>query len=160
MSLADLIKKRETRKDVYANSAKTASDVKLAPPQLAKIATLALADPAEEHAPAFASTGGAAPTSEWWRFYYADGQLKEATYSPPVNHAEALRGEPDARLAEPFEPMLRHPVEPLSEKEEVAVRSSLAAIGETDEEMIMVALEQCRTDQDARDAFLAMARRK
>ena len=158
MSLADLIKKRETRKDAHAISAKTANDDRLATPQLAKIATLALAGPAEELVSTSASTEDVAPTSEWWRFHYADGKPKEATYFPAVSHPEALMGESGAILAEPFQPRPRHPAEPLSEKEEASIRALLAAIGEEDEAMIIMALEQCRTDQDARDAYLDMAK--
>ena len=62
--------------------------------------------------------------------------------------------------AEPFEPIRRQPDEPLSEDEEIEIREWLTYIGESDEAMIRVALEQCRTDADAREAFLRMTREK
>ena len=99
-------------------------------------------------------------TSHWWRFHYANREPKEASYWPMVNEAEALEGEPDAISAEPFEPIPRQPDEPLSEDEEIKIREWLTYIGETDEAMITVALEQCRTDVEARDAFLRMTREK
>jgi hypothetical protein len=156
MSLADLIKKRGTRKDANANSANVASDKRLSTPPIARIATLALAKTADELVPDLA--GDTATTFYWWQFHYADGGLKYASYCSPTTHDEALAGEPDAMSAEPFEPILRPPAEPLTEKEEGLVRTLLDAIGEEDEVVIARALEQCRTDQDAKDAFLEIAK--
>ena len=97
-------------------------------------------------------------TSHWWRFHYSNRESKEASYWPMVNEAEALEGEPDAISAEPFEPIRGQPDEPLSEDEEIEIREWLTYIGETDEAMIRVAIEQCRTDANAREAFLRNGR--
>jgi hypothetical protein len=93
----------------------------------------------------------------WWRFHYADRHSKEACYCPPASQDHALAGEPDAITAEAFEPVLQEPDEPLSEKDKAVIRSLLADIGE-DDEGIALALEKCRTNQDARDAFLKLAK--
>jgi hypothetical protein len=96
-------------------------------------------------------------TSCWWRFTYTDGDRKEACYCPPVTRAEALAGEPGAINAESFEPTPRQPDEPLSETDEATVWMWLADIGE-DDEGISMALGQCRTNQDAREGFLRLAK--
>lgn len=157
MSLADLIKKRKTKKEATANSAKAANDKGLSTPPLAKLAALALADTAGKHIPTLAPIGCDATISRWWLFHYADRHPKEACYYPAATRDHALAGEPDAITAEAFEPVLREPDEPLSEKDEAVIRSLLADTGE-DDEGIAVALELCRTDQDARDAFLRLAK--
>ena len=105
-----------------------------------------------------ADNGNADISSRWWRFHYTDREPKEASYSPAATHAHALAGEPDAITAEAFEPIRQLPDKPLSEEDEASVRALLAGIGEADEGMITVALEQCRTGQDARDAFLQLAK--
>ena len=72
MSLADLIKKRKTKKEATANSAKTAIDKGLSTTPLAKLAALALADNAGKPIPGLAHIGGDATISRWWRFHYPD----------------------------------------------------------------------------------------
>jgi hypothetical protein len=104
-----------------------------------------------------ADNGKAAISSRWWRFHYADRHPKEACYCPPASKVYALAGEPDAITAEAFESVLREPGEPLNEKDEALVRAWLADIGE-DDEGVTLALEKCRTDQDAREGFLQMAK--
>ena len=96
-------------------------------------------------------------TSQWWRFHYAQGDSKEASYSPAATHAEAMAGEPDAIKAEPFEPLLREPNAPLSQEEEATILDWLERINEKDEAIISAALHQCQTDQDARDFFIGLA---
>lgn len=86
-----------------------------------------------------------------------DSTVKEASYSPAATHAEAMTGEPDAVSAEPFEPLLREPNGPLSEKEETVLLNWLKRIDETDETMIRAMLRQCQTHQEARDFFLGLA---
>jgi hypothetical protein len=159
MSLADLIKKRNIRKSAIANPANVANEKQAMGESLA---TLALAKAANDEAsPRKVGAGDTATTSHWWRFHYSNREPKEASYWPPVNEAEALEGEPEAISAEPFEPIRRQPDEPLSENEGIEIREWLTYIGETDEAMItVVTLEQCRTDADAREAFLRMAREK
>lgn len=157
MSLADLIKKRETR-TAAANSAKTANDERRSSPPLAKLATLALANAAEGHGPVLGKTGSAVTAiSQWWRFHYADGTVKEASYSAEATRAEALAGEPDAIKAEPFEPLLRKPHAPLSQEEEATLLDWLRRIDETDEAIITAMLHKCQTNQDAKDFFIGLA---
>src|SRR5690348_3799721 len=154
MSLADLIKKRRIGKSAIANPANVANEKQPTGESLAELATLALAKAADDEAPLLkVDAGDTATTSHWWRFRYSNREPKEASYWPSVNEAEALEGEPEAISAEPFEPIRRQPDEPLSENEGIEIREWLTYIGETDEAMITVTLEQCRTDADAREAF-------
>jgi hypothetical protein len=92
--------------------------------------------------------------SALWRFHYPDRKPKEARFSPPVSHAEALTGEQDAIRAEPFEPICRQPNLALRERDEAKVRKWLAHIGETDGEVVAEVLDQCRTDADARKYYI------
>ena len=96
-------------------------------------------------------------TSQWWRFHYAQGDSKEASYSPAATHAEAMAGEPDAIKAEPFEPLLREPRALLSHEEKTILLDWLGRINETDEAIISAMLHQCRMDQEARDFFIGLA---
>ncbi|WON74234.1 hypothetical protein [Nitrosospira sp. Is2] len=161
MSLADLIKKRNIRKSAIANPANDANEKQATDESLAKLATLALASVGNNEA-SLRKVGASdtATTSHWWRFNYSNHELTEASYWPPVSEAEALEGEPEAISAEPFEPIPRQPDEPFSKDEEIEIREWLTYVGETDEAMIAVALEQCCTDADAREAFLRTAREK
>ena len=160
MSLVDLIRGKKAP-DQFG----TATPATLATPEpgekatVATVATVAVAIPADSipETPVKAGTSNTATVSHWWRFHYSNREPKEASYWPTVNETEALEGEPDAISAEPFEPTRRQPDEPLSEDEEIEIREWLTYIGETDEAMITVALEQCRTDAEAREAFLRMA---
>ena len=158
MSIVDLIKKREIRKDSRANPANVANDERLSTTPLATLATLALASTADERVFNLGKTGAgdAATTYYWWRFHYADDHSKEASYCPPVTHAEALAGEPDAITAQPFKPLPRQPKEPLSEKDEASIRVWLTRINETDDEIAAV-LHQCRCDEGARTSFISLA---
>jgi hypothetical protein len=156
LSLKDLIRGKRVP-DNFA----TATPATVATPKpekgqpVADVATVAVAIPTKAN-PAIQIIDGAddtASVSPWWRFHYINCDPKEVMYSPPVNHAEALSGEPDAISAEPFVPALEKPDEPLSMEEEAEIRGWLASIGETDEGMIAAVLEQCNTDAEARRAF-------
>jgi hypothetical protein len=123
---------------------------------VASVATVAVAIPAKAN-PAIEVSDRAddtATVSPWWRFHYINREAREVMYSPPVNHAEALSGEPDAISAEPFVPAVEKPDEPLSMEEEGEIRVWLASIEETDEAMIAAVLGQCETDAKTRSAFL------
>lgn len=104
------------------------------------------------------ATLGAA--SCWWRLHYADNPPKEVSYCPPVTHAEALAGEPDAISAQPFQPVPRQPKERLSERDETLIRVWLARINETNDEMIAAVLNQCRRDADAKTSYIHLAQQK
>jgi hypothetical protein len=162
LSLKDLIRgKRVSDKFTAATSATFATPKPEEGQIVADVADVAVAIPTKAE-PAIqksdcADPANATTASPWWRFHYTEREPKEVMYSPPVNQAEALSGEPDAISAEPFEPTLRKPDGPLSMEEEVEIRGWLASIGETDEVMIAAVLGQCNTDADARQAYLQRA---
>lgn len=97
--------------------------------------------------------------SYWWRFQYAYRPPQEMCYCPPVTHAEALAGEPDAITAQPFESIPRRPDTPLYGEDVAVIQSWLAHINETDDEMIAAVIDQCRTDADARAWFISVAQK-
>lgn len=97
-------------------------------------------------------------TSLWWRIHYLNRQPEEVSCCPPATHAEMLAWRPDAIAAEPFEPILRHPVTPLTEEDATMIRAWLTYIEETDEDIIADVLDQCRIDADAREYFIDRAR--
>jgi hypothetical protein len=123
---------------------------------VARIATVAIANREERKtAPApKVSPGG---TATWWRIRYADGKLLELVRCPPATHAEILERYPDAVSAKPFELTIRPPGEPLNQEDEAAIRRWLAEIGETDAAVIAEVIGQCQRDADARDYFMALA---
>jgi hypothetical protein len=161
LSLKDLIRGKKAL-DTAATVATFATQKPEEGQTVANVATVAVANPAKPN-PASqisdrAGVDNATTASPWWRFHYAEREPKEVMYSPPVNHAEAVSGEPDAISAEPFVPTLRKPDEPLSMEEEAEIREWLASIGETDEAMIATVLRKCKIDADARKGFLQEAR--
>ncbi|WP_143121469.1 hypothetical protein [Nitrosospira multiformis] len=98
-----------------------------------------------------------AVTSRWWRIHYQDRKPMEVVYSPLATQAQILEWEPEAIKVEPFEPVRQKPDEPLTVEQEVLVRAWLRHIGETDEDMIRDALDQCNTDAAARRSYLEAA---
>lgn len=160
MTLAALIRKRETGKPANANPAKVANDERAKGEPLAGLAVLALANPPEaKTANPIPKIGAddAVTASYWWRIHYPHHAPVEVACSPPATYAEILVWQPDASAAEPFEPIPRQPTAPLTAHDEATVRAWLAHIGETDFEIIAVVLNQCRTDADARDYFISQA---
>jgi hypothetical protein len=97
--------------------------------------------------------------SRWWRFHYANRDCKEVSYCPEVTRAEALVSEREAIGAEAFEYIPHRPLTSLSQSEDDLIQDWLEHINETDKATIATVLEQCRTDQDARVAFLRTAKR-
>lgn len=95
--------------------------------------------------------------SHWWRFYYPNGNLKEAAYCPPASRIEALKGEPDAIRAEAFEQQPpKRPDTPLGEKDEAAL---LAWLKRIEEDTPLKALNDSRIDVEVRDYLIRMAQR-
>ncbi len=118
MTLAALIRKRETGKPANANPANPANPANGGQGKagtLATLATLALAK----------------PEPAWrWLMHYADGYV-EIRFSPEVSHAEALAKCPGAIAAEPIpETPARKPTE--AEAAELSRLVSLAYPDETD----------------------------
>lgn len=99
-------------------------------------------------------TASADGSSCWWRFYYADGTIKEAVFSPPATRSQALRREPQATEAAPFEPAYLNLDIPLDEEMKAVILWWLGKIGEADKTAV---LEQCRTDEQARNHYLILA---
>lgn len=99
----------------------------------------------------------AAVTSRWWRIHYRDREPVEVVYSPLATQAQILEWEPEAVKVEPFEPVRQKPDEPLTVEQEVLVGGWLRHIGETDEDMIRDAVDQCNTDAAARRSYLEAA---
>ena len=81
----------------------------------------------------------------------------EVVYSPLATQAQILEWEPEAVKVEPFEPVRQKPDEPLTVEQEVLIRAWLRHIGETDEDMIRDAVDQCNTDAAARRSYLEAA---
>ena len=71
---------------------------------VARIATVAVANPTEEKTslPAKVRPGDTATASRWWRIHYPD-RVVEVSFNPEATHAEViLEWYPDAVAAEPF----------------------------------------------------------
>lgn len=96
-------------------------------------------------------------TSWGWRVTYPNRDPVEVYSLPESTHAEMLRDFPGAIAAEPIKQTPRQPARPLTADEEMAIRTWLTHIKETDPYMIADVLEQCRNDADARDYFIGRA---
>lgn len=159
MTLSALIRKRDTGKLATAIPAISATQPKGEAGMVARIATVAVANPKEEKTapPAKVSPGDTATASRWWLIHYTDGDPVEVACCPEATHVEILEWYPDAVAAEPFTPTIRQPSAPMSAEEEKAIRAWLALIHETDLTAIAEVIENCQRDADARKYFTGRA---
>lgn len=159
MTLSSLIRKRDTRGTATAIPAISATQPKGEAATVAKIATVAVANPKEEKTepPAKVGAGETATASRWWLIHYLDRDPQAVGSCPEATHAEMLERHPDAVAAEPFTPTIRHPSAPLAASEETAIRAWLALIEETDPATIAEVIRHCQRDADARDYFTERA---
>lgn len=155
MTLLDLIRKRDTGNLATAISAISATPDMREAATVARIATIAVANPKEEKEvlPAIVGAGDLETASRWWLIHYPDRDPVEVACCPEATHADILERYPDALAAEPFTRTIRQPLTPLSTDEEKAIRDWLAMINELDPAIIAEVIEQCQQDTDARDHF-------
>ena len=161
MTLSALIRKRETGNPATATAAISATRQREAKGSVARIATVAIATPPEARSASPAPMVGVDDrpiTSCWWLVHYPDREPLQLACRPAASLAEILARQPDAIAAEPFEPIIRLPTSLLNADDEAAIRAWLAAIDETDPEIIADVLNQCRTDMDAQDYFVGRTR--
>ena len=159
MTLSALIRKRDTGNLATAIPAISATQPKGEAATVARIATVAVANPKEEKIapPAKVSPGDTATASRWWLIHYRDRDPLEVACCPEATHADILERHPDAVAAEPFTPTIRQASAPLTASEETAIRAWLALIEETDPATIAEVIGQCQRDADARDYFTGRA---
>lgn len=159
MTLSALIRKRDTGNLATAIPAISATQPKGEAATVARIATVAVANPKEEKTalPAKVGAGNTATASRWWLIHYPDRDPVEVACCPEATHADILERHPDAIAAEPFTPTIRQPSASLTASEEAAIRAWLALIEETDPATITEVIGQCQRDADARDYFTGRA---
>lgn len=127
---------------------------------VARIATVAVANPKEQKAapPAKVGAGDTAIASRWWLIHhYPDRDTLEVGCCPEATHAEIMERHPDAIAAESFTPSIRRPSAPLTASEETTIRAWLALIEETEPATIAEVIGQCQRGADARDYFTGRA---
>lgn len=159
MTLSNLIRKRDTVGIATAIPAISATQPKGEAATVARIATIAVANPKGEKLapPAKVGAGETATASRWWLIHYPDRDSVEVACCPEATHADILERHPDAVAAEPFTPTIRQPLAPLTAKDETAIRAWLALIEETDPATIAEVIGQCQRDAEARDYFTGRA---
>lgn len=159
MTLSALIRKRDTGNPATAIPAISATQPKGEAATVARIATVAVANPKEEKTAPLpkVSHGDTATASRWWLIHYPDRDPVEVACYPEGTHADILERHPDAVAAEPFTPTIRQASAPLTASEERAIRAWLALIEETDPATIAELIGQCQRDADARDYFTGRA---
>ena len=159
MTLSALIRKRDTGSLATAIPAISATQPKGKAATVARIATVAVANPIDEKTapPVIVSPRDTATASRCWLIHFRDLEPVEMIVSPPATHAEILERHPDAVAAEPFTPIIRQPSVPITPEEETAIRAWLALIEETDPATIAEVIGQCQGDADARDYFTGRA---
>ena len=105
MSLANLIRKRETGGIATAIPAISATQHKEEAVTVARIATVAVANPQQwQTAPRSPVGAGDTPliTSHGWMIHFADREPVECYFSPTVNYIELMKSRLDAIGAEPL----------------------------------------------------------
>ena len=104
MTLSALIRKHGTGNLATAIPAISATQPKGEAATVARIATVAVANPKEEKTapPAKVGAGETATASRWWLIHYPDRDPLEVACYPDATHAEILERHPDAVAAEPF----------------------------------------------------------
>lgn len=159
MTLANLIRKRAPGNLATAIPAISATEPKGGAATIARIATVAVANPKEEKTALRAKVvaGGTTTASRWWLIHYPDRDPLKVACCPEVTHAEILERYPGAVAAEPFTPTIRQASAPLTVSEETAIRAWLSLIEETDPATIAEVIGQCQRDADARDYFTGRA---
>lgn len=159
MTLSNLIRKRDTGNLATAIPAISATQPKGEVATVARIATVAVANPTSEKTapPAKVGAGDTATASRWWLIHYPDRDPVEVACCPEATHAEILERHPDAIAAEPFTPTIRQPSAPMAASEETAILAWLALIEETDPATIAEVIGQCQRDADVRDYFTGRA---
>ena len=159
VSLSSLIRKRETGGIATAIRAIPATDGWDNGGTVARIATIAVANPKQGQTvpPAKVGAGETATASRWWLIHYPDRNPVEVAYCYEASHADVLERYPDAIAAEPFTPSIRQPSAPMTASEESAILAWLALIEETDPATIAEVIVQCQRDADARDYFTGRA---
>jgi hypothetical protein len=159
VTLSNLIRKRDTGNLATAIPAISATDGLGSGGTVARIATVAVANPQEEKTapPEKSMAGTTAPPSRWWLIHYMDRDPLETFCAPAVSRAWILEHSPGAVSAEPLAPPVPQPPAPITADEEAAIRAWLALIEETDPPTIAEAIERCQCDADARDYFIGRA---
>ena len=147
MSLSALIRKRDFGGVATAIPAIFATHEGEKARTVARIATVAVANPENrKHEPPESSV------PFWrWLLHYTDREPLEVSFSPPVTNAEALTWYPGAMAAEPVT-NARQPACPMTAEEEATVLTWRTSI-ETDPDTIREVLESCQRDPDARGCF-------
>ena len=114
MTLSALIRKRNTGNLATAIPAISATQPKRGAATVARIATVAVANPKDGQTapPAKVSPGDTAPASRWWLIRYPDRNPLEVACCPEATHAYILERHPDAVAAEPFTPTTSRPPAP------------------------------------------------
>ena len=159
MTLSNLIRKRDTVGVATAIPAISATQPKGEAATVARIATVAVANPTSEKTapPVKVGAGDTVTASRWWLIHYPDRDPVEVACCPEATHADILERHPDAIAAEPFAQTIRQPSARLSVEDDAAIRAWLALIEETDPATIAEVIGQCQRDADARDYFTGRA---
>lgn len=158
MTLSALIRKRDRKSLATATPAISATQTKGKVETIARVATVAVANPkGGEAAAPTVGPGESVTASRWWRLQYPDGDTLEVGCCPDATYAEILQWHPDSIAAEPFTPTIRQPPAPLTADEETAIWAWLALIEETNPATTAAVIGRCQRDADARDYFTGRA---
>lgn len=106
MTLSALIRKRDAGNLATAIPAISATQPTREAATVARIATVAVANPREDKTapPAIVDAGETATVSRSWLIHYPDREPVEVACCPEATHADVLERHPDAVAAEPIPP--------------------------------------------------------
>ena len=157
MTLSALIRKRDTGNHATAIPAISATQPKGEAATVARIATIAVANPKKEKAAPSANVGADDTTSAFWRWliHFTDRNPLTVGFSPALNQREVLALYPAAVAVEPLRDSIGDGSPARSDG--AADPGWLAAIGETDPVTIGEVIDRCRSDVEARAYFIGRA---
>lgn len=149
MTLASLIRKRDTGSIATAIPAISATQSNREEGTVARIATVAVANPVQRQ-------NETAVTAFRWLIHYADRDPVEVTCSPKLTHDEVLNLYPDAIAAEP---MASTPSRTPTDSEAAMLRALIEAIYRDDspDDQIEVLLSALADPESALDCYRAIA---
>jgi len=158
MSLTSLIRKKASATTATAIPAIFATQSGEISGTVARIATVAVANAADENTANLSQLlvdAPPAPPSQDWLIRFAEQNPLAVAVCPAVDHAVGLALYPDSLTAEPFEQISRKPGAAMSDHDTATVMAFLAQIGESDPAITADVLIRCAEDAETQAYFVA-----
>lgn len=159
MSLLSRLRESQATKFATATLATFATQANARGRAVASVATVDVAKSPQEQIATTDEVGAtdSATASLWWLVHYPDRDPVTVSCYPPATQVDIVKRYGDAVAVDSFTPIIRQTSALLTTNEEMAIRSWLALIDETDSSVIAEVIAQCQQDANARDYFNSRA---